>query len=227
MVEFLKKYKEIVMFMFVYWCICLVMLLKDSSFLYVMLAWNVLLAVLPLLFVKKAEMTMEKGKLSWSVFWLVLWLLFFPNSVYMITDFIHIANDKFMWLNEVEKYSPDSGVVYSKEILIWTKLFVIGIGFFFAFLAGLESLQIFEQIIRRKYSKIICSLGLLLVALLTGVGVYIGRFLRFNSWDILFNPMQLLKQVVEIDGFAVQFIMIFAAFVIGSYMLYRTFRKNQ
>ncbi len=223
---FFEKYKGLLLFMFVYWCICFVMLFKDNSFLYIMLSWNVLLAVLPLLFIKKAEMTIEQRKIGWSVFWMILWLFFFPNSVYMVTDFIHISNDKFMWLIDVERYSPDSGVVYSNEIIVWTKLLVIGLGFFFALLAGLESLYILEQNIRKKYSMIICSLGLLLVALLTGIGVYIGRFLRFNSWDILANPMQLLKQVIGIDEFAVQFIITFTVFVIGSYTLYKTFRKQ-
>ena len=224
--EFIEKYKGLLLFMFVYWCICFVMLFKDNSFLYVMLSWNVLLALLPLFFIKKAEMTIEQRKIGWSVFWMILWLLFFPNSVYMVTDFIHISNDKFMWLIDVERYSPDSGVVYSNEIMVWTKLLVIGMGFFFALLAGLESLYIFELNIRKKYSMIICSLGFLVVALLTGIGVYIGRFLRFNSWDILVSPMQLLKQVIGIDEFAVQFIISFTVFVIGSYTLYRTFRKQ-
>lgn len=224
--EFLKKYKGILLFMFLYWCICFVMLSKETSFLYVMLSWNVLLAVLPLFFVKKAEMTMGQRKIGWSIFWGILWLLFFPNSVYMVTDFIHITNDKFMWSIEVEMYSTDTGVVYSNEIMVWVKLLVIGIGSFFALLVGLESFYIFEQNVRKKFSKIICYLGILVVALLTGIGVYIGRFLRFNSWDILFNPMKLVKQVAGIDGFAVQFIIAFTIYVIGSYTLYRTFRKK-
>ncbi|RFB14880.1 DUF1361 domain-containing protein [Bacillus sp. HNG] len=224
--KFFEKYKGILLFMFVYWCICFVMLFKEASFLYVMLSWNVLLAVLPLFFVEKAEMTLEQRKIGWSIFWVILWLLFFPNSVYMVTDFIHISNDKFMWLIEVEMYSADTGVVYSNEIMVWVKLLVIGIGFFFAILVGLESFYIFEQNIREKYSMIICYLAILVVALLTGLGVYIGRFLRFNSWDILFSPMQLLKQVAGIDGFAVQFIITFTIYVIGSYTLYRTFKKQ-
>lgn len=224
--EFIEKYKEFLLFMFVYWGICFVMLFKDNNFLYAMLSWNLLLAILPLLFITKAKMTIENSKAGWTVFWTILWLLFFPNSVYMVTDFIHISKDKFMWLIDVERYSPDSGVVYSNEIMVWTKLLVIGMGFFFALLAGLESLYIFEQNIRRKYSTVIYSLVLLVVALLTGIGVYIGRFLRFNSWDVIANPMQLLKQVIILEAFAVQFIIVFTCFVLGSYILYRSLRKQ-
>lgn len=226
MEKFFKKYQGILLFMIGYWCICFVMLIEDTSFLYVMLSWNVFLAALPLFFVKKAELTGEQGKIGWSVLWTILWLLFFPNAVYMVTDFIHISSDKFMWINEVEKYSSNSGVIYSTEILVWAKLLVIGIGFLFAFLVGLESFYIFEQIIKKKFSRIMSCFAILVVALLSGIGVYIGRFLRFNSWDILFRPMQLLKQVAAMDGFAVQFIIAFTVFVIGSYALYRTFRRT-
>ena len=223
---FFEKYKVILIFMFVYWCSCLVMLFKSGEFIYAMLSWNVLLALLPLLFIEKAVVTVGERKIGWSIFWMFLWLFFFPNSVYLVTDFIHISNEKFMWMIEVERYSPDAGVVYSNDIMVWAKLLVIGMGFFFSILVGLESFYIFEQIMRKKYSKIICYSGILGVALLTGIGVYIGRFLRFNSWDILFNPLELLKQVAGIDGFAIQFMIVFTIFVVGSYILYRTFRKQ-
>lgn len=216
--DFFKKYNGILLFMFFYLCICFVMRAKDTSFPYLMLSWNVFLAVLPIFFVKVAEMAMEQKKVGWSVFWAILWLLFFPNSLYLVTDFIHISHDTFLSSTDVGRYRT--------EILVWAKLLVIGLGFFFALLVGLESFYIFEQNLRRKFSKMICYVGVLVVALLTGVGVYIGRFLRFNSWDVLFNPIQLLKQVAEIDGFAVQFIVAFTIFVMGSYMSYRIFRKN-
>ena len=212
--------------MFAYWFICFIMLFADGSFLYAMLAWNTLLAVLPLFFIKKAEISDEQSKTAWSILWMIVWLLFFPNSVYMVTDFIHISGDKFMWIVEAEKYSPTRGVVYSTEIIVWAKLLVIGIGFIFSLLVGLESFYIFEQNIKKKVSRLLCWLSILTVALLSGIGVFIGRFLRFNSWDMLFRPIRLLKQVAAaIDGFAVQFIFIFSLFVIASYFLFKVFRR--
>lgn len=224
--EFIEKYKALLLVMLVYWGVCFVMIFKDNNLLYAMLSWNILLAVLPLYFIKKAERTIEKRKIAWSVLWLVLWLFFFPNSVYMITDFIHISNDKFLWFIEGGRYASDSGVVYNYEIIVWTKLFVIGLGFFVASLAGLESLYVFENMIRKKYSKVISYLAILVVAMLTGIGVYIGRFLRFNSWDVLANPIELFKQVIAIDAFAVQFTIIFCVFVLISYIVYSVFRKQ-
>lgn len=227
MEEFLSKYKEILLFMLVYWFFCFIMVFQDGSFLYLMLSWNVLLAVLPLIFIKNSERSLMQGKLGYSVLWVISWLFFFPNSVYMITDFIHISNDKFMWIVKVERHSLDSGVVYGRDIIIWAKLLIIGIGFIFALLVGLESFYIFEQNLKEVTSKGLSFTGVLLVSLLSGIGVYIGRFLRFNSWDILFNPIQLIKQIViSIDSFSIQFVTTFTIFIIGCYILYKIFRKT-
>lgn len=224
--RFFEKYKEILFFMCIYWSVCFIMLVKSASFLYVMLAWNVLLALAPLFFIGKAKSTIVKRKVGWSICWLILWLFFFPNSVYMVTDFIHLSSDSFMQFVEAKTYASESGVVYSNELFVWAKLLVIGMGFFFALVVGLESFYLFEQIIRQWYSTVGRYFFMSLVALLAGIGVYIGRFLRFNSWDLLFNPLQILKQLAILNGFAVQFISLFTLFVLGSYILYRTLRKQ-
>ncbi|ARF12945.1 DUF1361 domain-containing protein [Sporosarcina ureae] len=221
-----EKHKVLVLFMFAYWGVCLFMLFKSLDFLYAALSWNVLLAILPLFFINQAVITVGQRKISWSVFWILLWLFFFPNSVYLVTDFIHIANEKFRWMANVGPYAPGGGIVYSQDILIWAKLLVIAVGFFYSIVVGLESFYIFEQIVRKKYSRKIGYASILSVGLLTGIGVYIGRFLRFNSWDIVFNPFQVLQQVAEADRFAVQFIIAFSGFVLFSYMLFRSFKEK-
>lgn len=223
---FFKKYKEMLLFMLVYWFICLFVFFQDFNFLYLMLSWNILLAVLPLIFIKKSEICMEQGKLSNSIFWTIPWLFFFPNSVYLVTDFIHISKDVFMWTVEVPRYSLESGTIYSNDIMIWAKLLIIGIGFFFALLVGLESFYIFEKNIKIMASKFLSFLGVLVVSFLSGVGVYIGRFLRFNSWDILINPIGLISEIIpNLDSFTIQFILIFTIFIVGSYSIYRIFRR--
>lgn len=221
-----EKYKVLVLFLFAYWCVCLIMLFKSLDFLYVALSWNVLLAVLPLFFISQAVTTVGQKRSSWSILWIALWLFFFPNSVYLVTDFIHIANEKFRWMANVGPYAPGGGIVYSHDIFIWTKLLVIAMGFFYSIVVGLESVYIFEQFVRKKYSKKIGYACIFSVGLLTGIGVYIGRFLRFNSWDIVFNPLQVLQQVAQVDRFAVQFIIAFSGFVLFCYMLYRSLKEK-
>ncbi len=226
MVESIKKYKEVISLMFVYWLICLLMFFLDVSCLYFMLSWNVLLAVLPLLFISMTELSITKGKPVFSIFWMLAWLFFFPNSVYLITDFIHITRDEFMRIAETGRYTLSTSVVYSNNILIWMKLLIIGVGFFFSLLVGLESFYIFEQNIKVIKSKHLASLGVLIASVLSATGVYIGRFLRFNSWDVLFNPIQLIIEVTSaMNIFTFQFITAFTVFVILCFITYKIFRK--
>lgn len=222
-----KKYKEIMLFMLIYWFICFLVFFQDISFLYIILSWNVLLAILPLFFIYKSEKNIKKGKPAHSVFWMVLWLLFFPNSVYMVTDFIHISGDELMRTIDAGRYSWNRQIVYSNNILIWIKLLVIGVGFLFSILVGLESLYIFEQNIKTMSSKNLSFLGVLLATLLSATGVYIGRFLRFNSWDIFLKPIRLIKGLTTaVNVFTAQFIIVFAIFIIVCYTLYRIFRRT-
>lgn len=132
-----------------------------------------------------------------------------------------------MWTVEVPRYSLESGTIYSNDIMIWGKLLIIGIGFFFALLVGLESLCIFEKNIKTMASKFLTFLGVLAVSFLAAIGVYIGRFLRFNSWDILINPIRLISETMSnLDNFTIQFISIFTIFIIGSYNIYKTFKGS-
>lgn len=210
--------------MSVYWLFCFIMIYLDGSLLYLMLSWNVLLALLPLIFINQSERRLMIGKPGSSILWMILWLLFFPNSVYMVTDFIHISNHGYMRL--VDTAQGYRAYEYSTDILIWAKLLIIGIGFIFALLDGLESLYVFEQNLKNLTSKMISFGSILLVSLLSGIGVYIGRFLRFNSWDVFLNPDQLMKEMaLAVDGFTVRFVLIFALFIIASYVLYKIFRQ--
>lgn len=226
--ELFKKYKEIFFLVLFYGCICLALIIYyDFSFLYYMMAWNVFLALLPLIFAEKAGDALKHGKSARFFAWLVLWLLFFPNSVYMVTDFIHITSDNFFWMVKTKKYLENSGFIYSTDIAIWIKLLVIGMGFLLSVFLGMESLYLFEQNIKSKVSKQLRYAGFFTVALLSGVGVFIGRFLRFNSWDVILNPVQLLKQfAAAMNVFAIQFIIAYTVYIIGCYLLYRVFRNK-
>lgn len=222
---FLEKYKSMLIMMFLYWFICFIIYLTTKEMRYAYLSWNIILAGLPLFFIGKAVVTI-KEKQKKPIIWLVLWLFFFPNSVYMVTGFIHLANESFVWIVERDQDSSYTGVVYSNDIFVWMKLLIISFGFLLAMLVGLESLHLFEKIIRKKYSKMICYFVIFGVAFLTSIGVYIGRFLRFNSWDVIFSPFELLKETLGLGMFGIQFIIMFTIFVLSNYILYKIFKKQ-
>lgn len=212
--------------MLAYLGICLFMQLTDFSFWYVMLAWNILLANLPLFFINFSLLQVKNNKRVWAVVFGILWLIFFPNSVYMITDFIHISNDKIMWYEEGARYSINNGAMYSHNIMHWVELLIIGIGVIYGLLIGMESLYIFYYFLKRKFPKSISGLIIIGISLISGFAVYIGRFLRFNSWD-LFMPHSLFGEVfTNVDAFTIEFMFVFAGFILILFLLYVLFYNN-
>ncbi|MBK6930515.1 MAG: DUF1361 domain-containing protein [Saprospirales bacterium] len=140
------------------------------------LVWNLLLAWIPYVVALQLERTQRRGvrlKAFWG--WLVLWLLFLPNSPYIVTDFIHL------------KYRPPVPVYFDMVLL-----------FSFAstgLLLGLLSLYEIRIALRRLFPAWKTELLMLTAIGLSGFGVWLGRFQRWNSWDVLLNPGHVLRQV--------------------------------
>ena len=97
-----------------------------------------------------------------------LWLIFFPNALYILTDLQHLSNPS------------DMPIWYDVLLLIW----YVFIGLFL----GMVSLFLMQEVARREFGRWFGWGFVLAVAGLTSIGVYMGRFLRWNSWDILHNP---------------------------------------
>jgi uncharacterized membrane protein len=145
----------------------------------VYLIWNLFLAWLPLLFaVLLARMLKRKAWSSWEGLLLTfLWLVFLPNSFYMVSDFIH--------LREV----PESAVLY--DAVMFASFIFCGATF------GFLSLFLVHGQLRRRMSRRRTTATLGTILLLCSFAIYLGRNLRWNSWDILINPAGLLFDVSD------------------------------
>ncbi|WP_312887299.1 DUF1361 domain-containing protein [Clostridium lacusfryxellense] len=155
----------------------------------------------------------------------ILWLIFFPNSVYMVTDLIHINSEKLVWYEATARYSFNNGVMYSNDIMQWVQLLVIGIGVLYGLLIGMESLNSFYRFLNQKRAKSISYLIIAGVSLISGFAVYVGRFLRFNSWDLL-RPLSLFRNIFSnINIFAIEFMVAFAGFILILFLLYVSFSR--
>jgi len=109
---------------------------------------------------------------------LLAWLLFFPNAPYIITDFIHL------------ELRPSVPLWYDMLVLFsfaWT-------GLIFGYLSLLRVQKVLMQDWGISISK---GLGLIAISL-AGLGIYVGRFLRWNSWDVVMQPEQLLADLTSI-----------------------------
>lgn len=139
-----------------------------SSF-YRFLVWNLFLAWVPVAAALVCHALARRHDYGLAIGAGVVWLLFFPNAPYMLTDYIHIG--------ETPLTSPLWWDALMLSSFVWTALML---GFF--------SLYLMQGVWRAHMGPF---LSWLLVALALGLGsfgVYLGRFVRLNSWDALLHP---------------------------------------
>ena len=147
--------------------------------------WNLFLAWLPLIV---SLLTMQAAlRLRGSVRFPILailgvgWLLLYPNAPYLTTDFIHLI---------FKRYHPAS-------MLLWYDLVVFFLFSWCGLLLGYISMRHFHALVRRVASGIVGWLFVAAVSFLGGFGVYLGRVIRLNSWDAVFNPFRLISGIIE------------------------------
>lgn len=143
------------------------------------LIWNLFLAWLPLVFaVRLVSVLRRKLWSSWETMGLsLLWLVFLPNSFYMISDFIH--------LQDVRRVD----LLYDTVML--TSFIYTGVTL------GFSSLYLIHLQLRRRLSRLTAALWIAFTLLVSSTAVYVGRDLRWNSWDILTNPGGLLFDISD------------------------------
>lgn len=148
---------------------------------YLFLIWNLFLSWIPFVIsILMSYLYSTKTKNSQLLILLplgVAWLLFYPNAPYMITDFIHFRNNG--------------------TFLIWYDLVIYSIFIWTSFLLGFVSLYMVNRIIEKLTNKVVGWLFVLFTLFLSSYGVYLGRFIRWNSWDMLFNPLDLLNSFFD------------------------------
>ncbi|RHX79825.1 DUF1361 domain-containing protein [Leptospira yasudae] len=148
---------------------------------YVFLKWNLILALIPVLIAYFLWFYYEVRKRSIDFFFVLLilvWLVFFPNSPYIVSDFILLKSKPGipLWF--------DILLIFS---FAWNGLF-----------SGYLSLRIIHNLLNDEFNAFVSWLFVSAVAPLTALGIYIGRFYRWNSWDIITNPLALYEDMIEI-----------------------------
>ncbi len=157
-------------------CISLVIarVAYSGSVRYVILVWNLFLAWIPFVLAFLAYMlSWRRGLILFLVIpvFALLWLIFFPNAPYILTDLQHLSQGS----NNVPLW-------YDVILLVWFS--------WTGMLLGIVSLNLMQEIIKREFGRPLGWIFVFLVAGLSSAGVYVGRFIRLNSWDILQNPSQ-------------------------------------
>jgi uncharacterized membrane protein len=153
--------------------------LRNHSLTFDYLIYNLFLAWIPLILtIWLQRMLRTKLWSSWAPFVLTLfWLGFLPNSFYMISDYIH--------LQEVARVD----LIY--DVIMFSS-FILN-----AFILGLVSLYVVHIELRKRVSLMSSWWMVATTIFLTSFAIYIGRDLRWNTWDVLLNPASILFDISD------------------------------
>lgn len=139
---------------------------SDARFLF--LFWNLTLAWIP---VVMGEVILRTSSKRLAALLGIGWMLTFPNAPYLATDLIHLR--------------PRDGTTW------WVDAALLGFFAGLGCLLGFASLFRLHQWWARRLNGTVAWSGVAVVFLLTGIGLYMGRFLRWSSWDVLLEPAAL------------------------------------
>jgi uncharacterized membrane protein len=176
---------------------------------YAFLIWNLFLAWIPFIISYFTyTLTLNRKRMIFVIpIAAFFWLIFFPNAPYILTDFQHLAH----W--------RDVPLWYDVILLIWFA--------FTGLLLGMVSLFLMQEIIRREFGRWAGWGFVALVAGLSSAGVYAGRFLRWNSWDIFSDPtgiaLYTIQSAQDPSLQSIGFTSLFTAFFLFLYITLYTF----
>ncbi|NCU32404.1 MAG: DUF1361 domain-containing protein [Candidatus Moranbacteria bacterium] len=173
----------------------------------VFLGWNMILSTIPYLIAQSI-----KGKKRPAIIGLLgfLYVIFFPNSIYMTTDFIHFQN---------YTYFLEYPNIYAFNIQDWVIFSHVLIGVLLAIKLGMDSVNILRNTVSTRY-KIFREAGTFLLFLLSSGAIFIGRFLRFNSWEV-FKIRRIFEQIWQEKGFFFQFILLYLMIHIVLFFIFK------
>jgi uncharacterized membrane protein len=144
--------------------------LHTGSGIFLFMIWNLFLAYIP--YALSTWLTASPKKMQQPLFRYALfaiWMLFLPNTFYILTDLYHLHDRRHFRVPEWF----DLALIFS---CAWNGL-----------LLGVLSLRQMEKLF---------DLPIYPILFLNALGVYIGRYLRYNSWDIISNPLDLATDIV-------------------------------
>ena len=184
----------------------------NQSFFFLFLVWNLFLAIIPYAITTYLSTRARLTKWSLLVYFCV-WLVFLPNAPYIITDLLHLrmSNPYLMWL----------------DVLVVTSFAYNGLVLFFLSLLDMETILKTYIQGKKRFYLMTCIL------FLTGFGIYLGRFLRYNSWEIVQNPLALIADIIDIVRHpllhlqAWVFTLTFGAFLSVGFWMFKAFSNSE
>ena len=150
-------------------------LITDTK-VFLFLNWNLFLAIIPWT-ISSLMVAYELNKKLPLILLIISWILFFPNSPYILTDLFHL---------KLKGSAP-----------IWFDLVLILSFAWTGLVYGLISLMDIEKHLSTYLNRKLTSTLIISFIFLASFGIYLGRYLRWNSWDIISNPLGLAGDIMD------------------------------
>lgn len=184
-----------------------VFVFNTTTFIY--LFWNIFLAFVPFFISYVLFLRTNKNNITKPFFIIgfILWFLFLPNAPYVVTDFIHL------------------GRIYTVPVMY--DIFLLASASYVSLMFGLYSLIHMEKILNLRFSNKNTNIIIAVIILFCSFGIYLGRFLRFNSWDFFINHKFLISSIYKVstsgDGLSMYaYTILFFTFIYIAYISFKT-----
>ncbi|CAN7520340.1 DUF1361 domain-containing protein [Paenibacillus sp. LjRoot153] len=157
---------------------------------YLFIFWDTFLAWVPVGIAVILDLIFSYTRKKMRAVLLILvgasWLFFFPNAPYLVTDLLHVF----------VRYSFDPTKRFWTDVVFWQHLFTIFTIAMLGLLLGAYSLFSVQNLVRVSFGVMASWTFAIIVLMLSSFGIYIGRFVRWNSWDVIMRPGYILKELV-------------------------------
>lgn len=174
------------------------------------LIWNLFLAIIPYyLSLRIRNNFFNTTKKIQNCIYILIWILFFPNTFYILTDFTHLH------FKNVFQFGLDMLILSSFS--------------FAGFYVGLQSLHHIHHLTIAKYGNKTGNLFILSMSFLSSFGIYLGRVLRFNSWDIISKPIALFNtSIYALFNFeTIIYTLQLGIIILVSYIIFNHWKQNK
>jgi uncharacterized membrane protein len=178
---------------------------------YNFLIWNLFLALVPFdLALIIRYLSGKKGQLLLKLGLTVVWLAFFPNAMYMVTDFSHLS-------------SIGTGLMTETQFFNYA---ILAVGVLMGLLFGLSSAHIIGRVYAGVLSSTWTVVFYIVLSFVSAYGIYLGRFLRINSWELISTPHKVLTMfLTSLSTHSLVFVISFGSLQFALLVLYHMMRR--